>query len=64
MMDLRADLQQAFDEGYEQAKKVYQKAFEDIKEKLVDLYDRNVYGEIISTNTHNKKIDEIWKIIL
>ena len=33
-MDIGADLQQAFDEGYEEAKKVYQKAFEDIKSEI------------------------------
>ena len=34
MMDIGADLQQAFDEGYEQAEKVYQQAFEDIRAEI------------------------------
>lgn len=48
MMDIGADLQQAFDEGYERAKEIYQKAFEDIRKEIQDA-TKCIYGKCIGS---------------
>ena len=58
MMDIGADLQQAFDEGYEQAERVYQKAFEDIRAEIWDS-GMNMGGEYQGVWIRYRDIEKI-----
>ena len=59
MMDIGAELQQAFDEGYEQAKETYQKVFEDIRAEIWDS-GMNMTGEYQGVWVRYRDIEKIF----